>query len=101
MTAARAAAAIAVALLVGPLPGCRCDPPPPADRVALLVGVDRQADPGIDDLPGAANDVKLMRALLIERYGFSRSDIVTLTSPVYPLDNYQDQDICIKVRSER
>jgi len=72
-----ARAALLAALFA--LSGCQCASDGPAERVALLVGVDTQADPGITPLPGAAHDVALMKALLIERFGFSRWDIQTLT----------------------
>ncbi len=77
--AARLSAQLALLALLASLAGCRCQSDAPAERVALLIGVDRQADPGIAPLPGAANDVALMRRLLIDRFGFSFWDITTLT----------------------
>lgn len=59
--------------------------PAPAGGFALLIGVDKYAQPPptsppISDLRGPRNDVALMRDLLIDKYGFSATDnsIVTL-----------------------
>lgn len=80
MTLGRCALAVLAAALAAPLCGCRCSPATgKAERVALLVGVDRQADPGITPLPGAANDVELMADLLVDRFDFPRRDVLILT----------------------
>jgi hypothetical protein len=49
------------------------------DRIAVLIGVNAYADPGIRDLTGAVNDVCLVRQVLVARYGFSPANIVLLT----------------------
>lgn len=77
MTLARAA----LALLVGcaGFSGCERRSDGPARKVALLVGVDRQLDPGITPLPGAAHDVELIGDLLVDHFGFSTRDVLVLT----------------------
>jgi hypothetical protein len=47
-------------------------------KKALLIGINRYRIPGAD-LRGCANDVKNMREVLIDLYGFKASDITTLT----------------------
>lgn len=50
-------------------------------RLALLVGVEEYAKlPAAEQLNGCTDDVAAMRRLLIERFGFSDADIVTLTN---------------------
>lgn len=49
---------------------------PGARKLALLVGVDRYPD---SPLGGCVTDVELQRELLIYRFGFQPSDILTLT----------------------
>jgi Caspase domain len=49
---------------------------PTARKLALLVGVDRYPD---SPLHGCVTDVELQRELLIYRFGFQPSDILTLT----------------------
>jgi hypothetical protein len=44
---------------------------------AVLIGVNRYRMPG-SDLRGCINDIKNMQATLTQRYGFKKSDIVTL-----------------------
>ena len=56
------------------------DPPVQQGRHALLVGCTRYPElPLSMQLRGPANDVALMKKLLIERFGFSENNIVTLT----------------------
>ena len=50
----------------------------PAGRYALLVGIDDYPG-GAADLRGPTGDVAIMRNLLVDTYGFSQDDIVTLT----------------------
>lgn len=45
----------------------------PKEHFALLVGVDKYAEPALDVLQAPRNDVALIRKLLVTRYGF-RSD---------------------------
>lgn len=47
-------------------------------KLALLVGINEYAN-GIPSLRGCVNDVKLQRELLIHRFGFQPTDILTLT----------------------
>lgn len=52
-------------------------------HLALLVGIDRYEQPDEGQwhtLRGCENDVKLVREVLLERFGFQDADIVTLTS---------------------
>jgi hypothetical protein len=49
-------------------------------KLALLVGVNNYAAPGVDTLFGAVNDVELQQQLLIHRFGFHPNDIQTLTN---------------------
>jgi len=67
---------LALALVVLTTFSSRADEPL---RLALLIGVQKYAnlDPG-QQLDGPGNDVELMRQLLVERFGFRESDIVTL-----------------------
>lgn len=72
--------------------GCRRDaPPPPIEpdaapaaraappaRLALLIGVDTYADPGLAPLPGAAHDVDALRGVLLDRFGFAADDVMIL-----------------------
>ena len=60
----------------------------PVRRRALLIGVSQYVHNGPDGKPmtmygnlNAAADVAAIKALLIERFGFKESDIVTLTTP--------------------
>jgi len=48
-----------------------------ANKRAVLIGVNRYRLPGAD-LRGCVNDVKNLQAILSRRYGFAKSDIVTL-----------------------
>ncbi len=52
-------------------------------NLALLVGVSEYRQPGWPSLPGAANDVELMRSILLER-GFANADIRVLASNQKP-----------------
>ena len=50
-------------------------------RLALLVGIEEYARlPAAEQLNGCTDDVAAMKRLLIERFGFSEDDIVTLTN---------------------
>ncbi|MBL8862930.1 MAG: caspase family protein [Planctomycetes bacterium] len=54
-------------------------PAPAADKVALLVGIDRYpADAGLGELRGAVGDAQRLRTLLIGRFGFRDEDVVLL-----------------------
>lgn len=64
--------------------------PPPAPRLALLVGVARYADPGLSPVPGAANDLRLMKDLLVDRGGFAEDQIVTLADAQATGDGIRD-----------
>ncbi|MEL6785852.1 MAG: caspase family protein [Cyanobacteria bacterium J06607_15] len=46
-------------------------------KLALLIGINRY--PGQDDLAGCVMDVELQRELLIHRFGFNSSDILTIS----------------------
>jgi hypothetical protein len=46
--------------------------------LALLVGIDRYAAPEVPPLAGAVNDVRLMREVLIGKFGFSPDNILIL-----------------------
>lgn len=48
-------------------------------KLALLVGINRYDDPRLIQLNGAVNDSELQKQLLIHRFGFNPSDILTLT----------------------
>lgn len=48
-------------------------------KLALLVGINRYDDPRWNLLNGAIYDTQLQRELLIHRFGFNPSDILTLT----------------------
>ena len=86
MNGRRLIAALALAILATTL--CAA---PRSSRRALLVGINDYAAlapaagepraPGRDwaNLDGAVNDVRLMRDILMARYGFAPADIVTLT----------------------
>lgn len=80
LTLARAIASICV--LICTLPAwVRAESP---DRFALLIGVDAQlqrSDYVVPSLKGPGNDVKLVRKLLVEKYGFKddAAHILTIT----------------------
>jgi uncharacterized caspase-like protein len=78
---------IAVLVLVGAIGGIgpaavsREQPTPAAGQrkaLALLIGIDRYASPDVPPLTGAVNDVRLMREILIGKFGFAPEDISTL-----------------------
>lgn len=55
---------------------------PPADRLALLVGIDRYAPSrtgAIEPLQGCVNDVQRVRTLLVEGFGFLPENVLLLT----------------------
>ncbi len=60
-------------------PAAAAAAPGPADRVALLVGIDRYA-PGspVSPLKGCGRDVERMRDLLVGRFGFKAEDVHVL-----------------------
>ena len=59
---------------------------PTARKLALLVGVDKYPD---SPLHGCVTDVDLQRELLIYRFGFVPSDILTLTDAQATRDNIE------------
>ncbi|MEG4213190.1 caspase family protein [Microcoleus sp. S13_B4] len=59
---------------------------PTARKLALLVGVDKYPD---SPLRGCVTDVELQRELLIYRFGFAPSDILTLTDAQATRDNIE------------
>jgi hypothetical protein len=59
---------------------------PTARKLALLVGVDKYPD---SPLHGCVTDVELQRELLIYRFGFVPSDILTLTDAQATRDNIE------------
>jgi len=59
---------------------------PTARKLALLVGVDKYPD---SPLHGCVTDVDLQRELLIHRFGFVPSDILTLTDAQATRDNIE------------
>ncbi|MEG4205515.1 caspase family protein [Microcoleus sp. Pol7_A1] len=59
---------------------------PTARKLALLVGVDKYPD---SPLHGCVTDVELQRELLIYRFGFAPSDILTLTDAQATRDNIE------------
>jgi hypothetical protein len=59
---------------------------PTARKLALLVGVDKYAE---SPLHGCVTDVDLQRELLIYRFGFVPSDILTLTDAQATRDNIE------------
>ncbi|MEO1127961.1 MAG: caspase family protein, partial [Cyanobacteria bacterium J06639_16] len=48
-------------------------------KLALLVGINEYADPGVPPLAGCVTDTELQYRLLVHRFGFNPSDIVVLT----------------------
>ncbi|MEO0870185.1 MAG: caspase family protein, partial [Cyanobacteria bacterium J06642_11] len=48
-------------------------------KLALLIGINEYNQP-VNDLYGCVNDVELQRQLLIHRFGFNPTDIMTLTT---------------------
>lgn len=65
------------------------DEPPRGDR-ALVVGVDRYADPGFTDLRGAARDARNIKWLLTEHLGFESGQIRMLTDEQATRDGIMD-----------
>ena len=63
--------------------------PPRGDR-ALVVGVDRYADPGFTDLRGAARDARNIQWLLTEHLGFGSGQIRMLTDEQATRDGIVD-----------
>jgi hypothetical protein len=61
----------------GSLKGASLSPPDPAQRRALLIGISKYPD-STDNLPGPPADLRQMRDLLIDTYGFRSTDIETL-----------------------
>ena len=59
---------------------------PTARKLALLVGVDKYPD---SPLHGCVTDVELQRELLIYRFGFAPSDILTLTDAQATRENIE------------
>ena len=49
-------------------------------KLALLVGINAYPIPSYADLKGCTTDVELQKALLINRFGFKSSDVLTLTN---------------------
>jgi phage tail protein X len=49
--------------------------------LVLLVGASTFADPSIPRLAGPENDVRAMKALLVDGFGFPRENVCTLTGP--------------------
>ncbi len=49
----------------------------PRERYAVLVGIEKYPE-GASDLDGPADDVRVMRELLVGRYGFDPANILTL-----------------------
>ena len=65
------------------------DEPPRGDR-ALVVGVDRYADPAFTDLRGATRDARNIRWLLTEHLGFESGQIRMLTDEQATRDGIVD-----------
>ena len=71
----------------GPTPSAGAPPAPPKPQApapargdrALVVGIDRYADPGFTDLRGAARDARNIQWLLTEHLGFAPERIRVLT----------------------
>ncbi len=61
---------------------------PASRKLALLVGINSY--PGLNALSGCVTDVELQRELLIYRFGFNPSDIVTLTDGQATRSNIED-----------
>ncbi len=59
---------------------------PTARKLALLIGVDKYPD---SPLRGCVTDVELQRELLIYRFGFAQSDILTLTNAQATRENIE------------
>jgi len=53
---------------------------PKGRKLALLVGINNYPVPNYADLKGCITDVELQKALLINRFGFNPSDVLTLTN---------------------
>ena len=49
---------------------------PGANRLALLVGIDDYQYPSVSDLNGTVNDVAIMKALLMEQFGFAENSVM-------------------------
>ena len=65
------------------------DEPPRGDR-ALVVGIDRYADPGFSNLLGAARDARNIKWLLTEHLGFESGQIRMLTDEQATRDGIVD-----------
>ena len=48
------------------------------ERRALLIGINEYASPKVVDLRGAVNDVKMLRRILVSRFGFDEQNITVL-----------------------
>jgi len=71
---------VVAAALAGLLATLAIAPAAHATNRALLIGVgDYLNDREVPDLAGAVNDVKLMRQVLISRFGYAEEDITVLT----------------------
>ena len=61
------------------VPSADPGPVPTRGDRALVIGINRYSDPGIANLEGAVRDAANIRALLIERFGFTTDQIHLLT----------------------
>lgn len=48
-------------------------------KLALLIGINKYADPSISNLNGCLNDIDMQYQLLVNRYGFNPSDILVVS----------------------
>ena len=54
-------------------------PAGPPKKWAVIVGINRYASPALPELPGAVNDSREMRALLVDTMGFKSPEVTVLT----------------------
>lgn len=54
-------------------------PAGPPKKWAVIVGINRYASPALPELPGAVNDSREMRGVLLDAMGFKSSEVTVLT----------------------
>lgn len=57
---------------------CSANSPPQGQKYALLIGIDDYTPSNFPSLKGAVNDMRMVRDLLVQRFGFKAENVVML-----------------------